>query len=1019
MTRNARFLFGLLCLGVTTVALLSAQQSNTDGNPSIPHLIHFSGALKDVDGNPARGTVGVTFAFYKEEEGGAPLWMETQNVTLDASGRYPVMLGATKSDGLPAELFISKEARWLGVEPKGLPAPVRVLLLSVPYALKAADAETIGGLPPSAFVLAAPTPGTSSSNARSTSNIPPTASNVTTSGGTVNLIPLWSTPTDIENSAISQTGSGASAKIGIGTTTPVSTLDVKGSATIRGKFSLPATGVATSTGGKSSQPANLAASSFNSSNSTAVTQTFEFKAEPTGNNTATPSGTLNLLFGTGTSAPAETGLSIAHNGQITFATGQTFPGTGSGTITGVTAGTALTGGGTTGNVTLNLDTSKVPLLNAANTFTGNQTVNGNVSATGVVTGSSFQIGSNLFAFGTYHIQNAFLGFAGNSTMTGGDNTATGPDALASNTSGSFNDASGWGALFANTTGVQNTATEAAALQANTTGGENTATGGGALAVNTTGFEDTATGAAALGFNKTGSYNTASGFNALEISATGDSNTADGAFALWTNTTGAGNTAIGSFAGNTADNSNLTASNNTFVGWDTAISTGTLTNATAIGANAKQPRAMPGAGQHQWREWATADTLVGIGTTTPAAKLDVHGTGNFTGLITFASGQTFPGTGTITGVTAGTDLTGGGSSGNVTLNVDTTRVVTGVLAGTDLTGGGTGGVQTLNLDTTKVPQLAAANTFTGNQTVNGNLSAAGIVTGSAFQIGSSLFGFGNTGASNAFLGFAGNPAIGGERNTGVGVSALFANTTGSNNTATGAFALGSDNTGSDNTASGLQALYFNTTGFQNSADGEFSLIGNTTGSYNTASGNRALLNNTTGNFNTGLGYQAGPGYKHPDLTNATAIGDLAEVDANNSMVLGSINGFNGATNDTNVGIGITAPAARLHIGSANVIGLRVEGPTTAGTGAYSGSFGGYGDFNVDSVGTSGGRFTVKENGLVGINTSVPDSALSVNGSADKTGGGSWVLLGSTSQGSRRPFRFRSEPDPKNQSRSLPL
>src|SRR5580704_8643972 len=87
-----------------------------------------------------------------------------------------------------------------------------------------------------------------------------------------------------------------------------------------------------------------------------------------------------------------------------------------------------------------------------------------------------------------------------------------------------------------------------------------------------------------------------------------------------------------------------------------------------------------------------------------------------------------GTGTITGVTAGTDLTGGGGSGNVTLNLNTTKVVTGVLAGTDLTGGGTGGVQTLNLDTTKVPQLNAANIFTGSQTVNGNLAATGVVAG---------------------------------------------------------------------------------------------------------------------------------------------------------------------------------------------------------------------------------------------------------------------------------------------------
>jgi hypothetical protein len=52
-----------------------------------------------------------------------------------------------------------------------------------------------------------------------------------------------------------------------------------------------------------------------------------------------------------------------------------------------------------------------------------------------------------------------------------------------------------------------------------------------------------------------------------------------------------------------------------------------------------------------------------------------------------AGTSNPAVGTITGVTAGTDLTGGGSSGNVTLNVDTTTVVTGVTAASMSFGGG--------------------------------------------------------------------------------------------------------------------------------------------------------------------------------------------------------------------------------------------------------------------------------------------------------------------------------------------
>jgi len=140
-------------------------------------------------------------------------------------------------------------------------------------------------------------------------------------------------------------------------------------------------------------------------------------------------------------------------------------------------------------------------------------------------------------------------------------------------------------------------------------------------------------------------------------------------------------------------------------------------------------------------------------------------------------------GTITGVTAGTGLTGGGTS-----------VVTGVAADADLTGGGMGGVVTLNLDTTKVPQLNAANIFTGNRTVNGNLSATGVVTGSSYQIGSSLFAFGSYANYNAFLGFAGNSTMTGAADTATGNAALPSNTTGSWNVAVGVLALTSNTTG---------------------------------------------------------------------------------------------------------------------------------------------------------------------------------------------------------------------------------
>jgi len=1031
-------------------------QSQAAGSSTMPRLVMYSGVVKDTSGKTLTGTVGVTFALYKEQESGSPLWLETQNVQADPRGRFSVYLGATKPDGLPQDLFVSGEARWLGVRPDGQGEQPRVQLITVPYAMKAGDAETVGGLPPSAFMLAAASASgasaqTPSSSSSSTPVAPPLAG-----AGTVNFVPLW-TPdgNTLGNSILFQSGTGSTAKIGVNTNTPVSTLDVKGGGTIRGTLNLPTTGTATATSGKNSQVSLQTASSFNSGTNAAVSQNFRWQAEPTGNNTTTPSGTLNLLFSSGNNPPAETGLHVASNGQITFAAGQTFPGTGNGTITGVTAGTGLTGGGSSGSVTLNLDTTKVPQLNATNTFNANQTVNGNVNATGVVTGSVFQIGTNLFGFGSFGNQNAFLGFAGNTTMTGLANVATGPYALFSDTTGSSNTANGVVALNLNQTGSDNTAIGAFALAANTAGGENTAIGVNALVANSgswstaTGSWNTATGGDALASNTTGSYNTASGDRALAISTTGSNNAAGGEDALSNNTTGSNNTGMGAEAGTTRDTSGVTGNYNTFLGAFSRPFTGTLTNATAIGAQAEVDVSNALVlGSISGVNAATTSTNVGIGTTSPAFTLDVHGNANFTGPITFATGQTFPGTGTITGVTAGTDLQGGGNSGTVTLNVDTTKVVTGVVAGNGLTGGGTGGAPTLAIDTSKIPQLAAINTFTASQTINGTLSATGVVSGSSFQIGSNLFAFGSYANASAFLGFAGNGTSTGYGNTATGPFALYSNSAGNYNVAVGEQALESNDTGSYNTASGTAALFsnvggnFNTaagyqallnnhTGSDNTADGEGALFLNMTGSYNTGIGLGALGNNEAGNNNTAAGYsalfsfssgnnnaalgsnagmptnpnsswagsnntflgaQTTPGAQ-TNLNNATAIGAHAEVDTSNALVLGSINGVNSASADTRVGIGTTTPIARLHIGviKDGTIGMRIEGPATSGTGAYALSIGGQGEFNIDANGVTGGRFTVKENGRVGIGTYSPDMLLSVNGNADKAGGGSWAVF----------------------------
>ncbi|HSS48285.1 MAG TPA: tail fiber domain-containing protein [Thermoanaerobaculia bacterium] len=191
-------------------------------------------------------------------------------------------------------------------------------------------------------------------------------------------------------------------------------------------------------------------------------------------------------------------------------------------------------------------------------ITGNLRLPISTASVGVI-----KSGENPFIhnFGT---NSTFIGVdAGNFSMTGINITAIGENALHNNTIGEGNTGTGVNALSSNTEGTCNTATGGQTLQANTEGSNNTATGHFALFSNITGSDNTASGVLAL-YYTTGSRNTASGDNALVNNGNGSDNTANGVFALATNTTGTFNTGIGAQAD---------------------VSTGALTNATAIGSKA--------------------------------------------------------------------------------------------------------------------------------------------------------------------------------------------------------------------------------------------------------------------------------------------------------------------------------------------------------------------------------------------------------------------------------------------------
>jgi hypothetical protein len=233
--------------------VLSMSAQTTSGNTvattaaaattaQVPRLVKFSGMLKGVPpesvsngivltpGAAPTSVVAITLSLYAEQSGGAPLWSEVQNVHVDTSGHYTVQLGASKAEGLPLDLFASAQAQWLGVQLQGQAEQPRVMLLSVPYALKAADAETFGGKPPSAFMPASGSEANSAANRSGLNNNVKNEHPLTLTGsGTTDYIPLWTNASNLTSSVIFQS---SGHEIGIGTSNPVTPLEVDGNNSI-------------------------------------------------------------------------------------------------------------------------------------------------------------------------------------------------------------------------------------------------------------------------------------------------------------------------------------------------------------------------------------------------------------------------------------------------------------------------------------------------------------------------------------------------------------------------------------------------------------------------------------------------------------------------------------------------------------------------------------------------------------------------------------------------------------------
>jgi hypothetical protein len=553
-----RACFVIVSFLVAVVCTTQAQTAASNASPTstqVPRRIKFSGLAQDETKKSLSGVVGITFSLYKDQQGGSPLWVETQNVQVDASGHYTAMLGSASAEGVPLSLFSSSEAHWISTQVSGHAESARVLLLSVPYALKAADAETLGGLPASAFIHANPGGVAAPAGSRVSSAVAGKLAPATVTGsGTKNFVPLWTGTATLGNSTIYETG----GKVGVGTKTPQAELDVVGSG-VRGiQATVPGTqaaisGIATATSGgttgtygQSSDPTGNAVLGVNEAKTggygvigtSAATSgssygvygvtasTTNFAAGVAGAENATTGEVFGVAGSTGSSTTGASGV----NGYESSKTGQVFGVFGSTTsATNFAAGVSGNANATTGQVY-----GVVGVSNS--TTTGAAAVNGYEPAT---TGGVYGVsGSTPSTSGSGVVGNATATSGNTNGVAGLDASPNGSGVNGSNSSGTCCFAAGVFGQAVGGTGVLGSASATSGLNFGVQGISASSAGIGVQAGNTPTGEGVSLAAGTFLVNayvgKTGEFNvdnSGNGFFAGNLTVKGNVSKGGGSFKI--------------------------------------------------------------------------------------------------------------------------------------------------------------------------------------------------------------------------------------------------------------------------------------------------------------------------------------------------------------------------------------------------------------------------------------------------------------------------------------------------------
>jgi hypothetical protein len=546
MSRKGVVALSLPCLIVSSLCLAAEPIDRVT-----PRVLKFSASLSpDPMAHFEPGVIGMTFSIYKDRGDETPLWTTTQNVAIDADGRFTVLLGDAEKDGIPIEIFTSGEARWLGMQRIPEREMERIMLASVPYALKAADADSLGGKPLSAFVL---------SEAAVDRKLKPVVD------GAAGFIAKFVDTTNIDNSILFE----SAGRLGLSTTSPQAPLHINSVVTYRNA------GVGSIQRGNNpgimlenplTNSSVLLSESFGfvvfASTSATVPlagSDQRFVVRPSGNVGIAVNNPLVPLHIAGvktyrglntTTVQSGTNPGLMLENPATNSTVALTENSGLSIYTSPSSTLPFTGSdlkmvvNTAGNVGIGVSAPAQKLEVAGNVKLTNNLMLPDTASTaaGVIRFGAFPFIHN---FGSV---NTFVGsLAGNMTMTGSFNVAIGSQALGVNATGNSNVAAGVSALANNTDGTYNTAIGSGSLAQNTTGSNNTVSGGSAMGSNTTGNYNTAYGGLSMSSNVSGSSNTAYGVQSLFSNTAGGTNTALGHNALFS-TTGSSNIGVGFDAG---------------------------------------------------------------------------------------------------------------------------------------------------------------------------------------------------------------------------------------------------------------------------------------------------------------------------------------------------------------------------------------------------------------------------------------------------------------------------------------